>query len=696
LDRSCLSKQVYYAIYVAKYIMGLRGKIFLEFSIPLIIGLLIIILSAYIPFLVSYNSLINELENDIYKEQKDIFNSIGSFTSESTEVMIQSTINQVMLADFTLRRYENDKLPIRSDFLFESVPINGKLLETYKIWPRKWNPKLSVSREPEWYLDPNNTIITYLSDETKENLKRAAIVDTLLGALISNVLIPGYYVGFEDGLSYMGPTRYRYIFNNDTLGAVKNCDQKYFKSTCLPFYKRITDKLEVNETVKVNITYPFYYSKTKYITQEVCIGTYKNNIRTGVICCAHEFEKAYNFYNKYSEDMKRFERFVVDKSGYVIYHPKLKAFLDNDVTYDKYNESKIPVRQIEFDNDIDSDNAERYDQVVLPTFGADVNNQTLYKDNENSNMILDVYPIRLRLSLDTKKEHMYSLGIRASYSYIEYTFRNTKSEIGTLIIIEGIIAYFLIISLSILICFASLRLYSLIVKPLNDLSCLICQMHTDLNISLTNYENCNSYEISLLFTVFERLKIIMRLRMSKYFNNSKDSVSNYTQSYRIFKQVNNIEGMFYSTYHLGFLAYLRKDYRCAILYFTTSLQLSDMLTIEPYLLLRIRKGLILCYYQLDDMNSFMILVQSSLERIEANLNSDNWAEWADTILLQCDYMVSKGFPVQNLLDVIKPKGFDPNPIIIQKMYYVQAVCYKREGRYRDSMNMLYKALVIVM
>jgi hypothetical protein len=675
-------------------LMGLQRKILVEFSLPLIISLLIIILSAYLPFILSYSALIDEFIHDIGEERRDVFYSIGSFTSDASTIMIQSTINLVLIADDTLRKYENETLSLNPSFNYKSVPINGKLLETYKVWPKKWNPKLKVSREPEWYLHPNKTTISYLPSETTDNLKRGAILDTVLGTLIPNPLIPGYYVGFSDDLSYLGPTKYRNIFKNDNVGLIKNCTQRYIMATCMPWYRSISDEVKVKDTVKVGITRPFYYKTSGTIVQEVCIGTYKDNKKTGVICNAFEFEKAYNAYMRSFGDSAT--RYIVDKSGYIIYHPLLKKYTETSKQFNPYDSLEIPITNLEFNDKLDSDNAEMYEDTIIPLFGIDSINQTVYKNIDNTNTLLDMYPIHLRLAINAVKEHTYNLGITASYYSLEAGLQDSKSEIGYLILIQGILAYFVIFSLSIFIYFASLRLYSWIVKPLNDLSSLICQMHRDLNISFTNYENSNSYEISLLFTVFERLKVIMRLRKSKYFNNSKDSVTNYTLGYRIFKQVNNIKGMFYSTYHLGCLAYLRKDYRSGVLFFTTSLQLSDMLTIEPYLLLRIRKGLILCYYQLDDMNSFMTLVQSSLERIEANLNSENWDEWADTILLQCDYMLSKGFPVQNLLDVIKPKDFNPNPIIIQKLYYMQAVCFKGEGRYRDAMKMLYKALVRVM
>lgn len=679
-------------------LMGLKRKIFREFSIPLIISLMIIILSAYLPFLLSYNQLIDEFIHDIAEERKEIFQSIGYFVTSSSAILIQSTINLVLIADYTLRMSDDGTdttIPINPNFNYKAVPINGKLLETYKIWPRSWNPSLMVSREPEWYLDPDTTLTAFLPEETSKNLKRGAIVDTILGTLISNPLIPGYFQGFSDGLSYLGPTKYRGIFKSDNIGLIKDCNNKYFDATCMPWYRCIEDTIEPDETVKVELTRPFYYKNTQTIVQEVCIGTYDNNRKTSVICNAFEFEKAYNVYLRSFNDYAT--RYIVDRDGYVIYHPAIKDyFLDKEDMYE-YDTINVNIVDLEFKDDVDPGlgNADRYEENILPNFANDEIWNSMYKNARNNNTLIDIYPINLKLSLYTEKEHIYSLGMTASYYSLEVTLQDTKKEIGDLIIIEGVIAYFLIIILSILIYFASLRLYSLIVKPLNDLSHLICQMCRDLNISFTNHENNNSYEICWLYIVFERLKIIMRLRRLKYFNNSKEAVTNYTLSYRLFKQVNNIKGMFYCTYHLGFLAYLRKDYRSGVLFFTNSLQLSDMLTIEPYLLLRIRKGLILCYYQLDDMNSFMTLVQSSLERIEANLNSETWAEWADTILLQCDYMLSKGFPVQNLLDVIKPTELYPNPIIIQKLYYMQAVCYKSEGRYRDAMNMLYKALVRV-
>lgn len=667
--------------------MGLKKKIFYEFSLPLMISILIIISAAYLPFLMSYTKLIDEFINDIAESRKAVFEETGKFVSASSQAYIQISVNGVLLANQAIQMYYNNTLLLKPNFNYEAIPINGKLFETKRLWPRDWIPELKLSRQPEWYLNPDSYITNSLTDESKENLLSGMIGDIILGTQYNNTLCPGYFIGFSDGLTYIGPTRYRNLFDEEIDNMFPNCTSDYFDATCTLWYRDVND----TQQDKVLLTHPYYYMNQ--MVQEVCLGTYQDGITLRTVCSSFNFNMFYDTYLQQYKGLAR--KFIVELDGSVIYHPDAAEYAEDISTGDsRYKVIDVGIAEIEFKEHIETDNAQRYIEYIVPAYNETKIKELVYKDYNNTKTLIGIFPINLRLALDRKMEHYYSLGFTTPYSTLEETLQDSKKDVGTLLLYEGVFSYFIVIISSILIYYASAKLSDIIIEPLYDLSHRISVLGYDLDISFSNYEYYNSYEIQLLYILFERLKVMMRLRHLEYFKDPKEAVINYKLSYKQFKVAKNIKGMFYCNYHLGFLSYLRKDYRSAIDLFTNCLELSDLLKLEPRLLFRLRKGLILCYYHLDDMNNFMRILLKSLEIIEFNLNADTWAEWADTILLQCDFMILKGIPVNNYLDLIQnDKEFEHDPVVVQKIYYIKALCYKSEGMFKDAMNMLYKALV---
>ena len=126
-----------------------------------------------------------------------------------------------------------------------------------------------------------------------------------------------------------------------------------------------------------------------------------------------------------------------------------------------------------------------------------------------------------------------------------------------------------------------------IVNPIDNLVQILDRMmEGDLDINIEEHYELCSKEITKLYTVFTKLKIVLRFGKSKYFTEDSEAIMNYAQALALFLEFRNMEGVGVCYNNLGIIHYKNHRFHEAIECFAKALEAAQTLTNQHDLIVK--------------------------------------------------------------------------------------------------------------
>lgn len=672
--------------------MELKWRFALQISLPIIFCTFLTILFSLYHSYVEFDYIIDRVTQDMKRSQLLVFDAESLLIQETVTRFFYLANQPILLASDLRHRLLTNSSLVKPSFSGDKHTLNSKYYEM-GYFPIELDPSCNCSyKYSTWYYDEEILVL--------EDLKRMRIPNNhyILASSLKTVLSPymrvrynettslyeDFYIGFYSGLYYQYPSRYEGIFlDYDCTADQDVCDHnrkcKNYEVECRYWY---------NQTlVEGNYRKPSFLLPCKYnlkILQESCMALWESseNFMIGSMCVEVNTYPFYIYQNKYLDALRKSIKlyvYTMNSNQTVIYHPNIRE------TSQEYY-FNLTITQLEFTN-TSSTNAKQFshqmDEAINTLEKYPKSKQSFrYTGNDQDKMIVTLLPIAKGLGSD-----LYILGIAmeddALTEEIEMLENDVEGELLCFSMLSGVLLLFVVLM------FAKLNyeIIKIIMNPFYDLTKKLEMSASGNNVSFVNEWNCVCYEIYKLCEVFEKFKTITLLDDIRHFNSYEAALTIYTKALRLFEEVNNYKGIYYCCYHLGLLYCQSQTYIRAASMLERCIQIATERGFRCSSLHTITAGLIISYRNLDLSSKIHFLLADVQYFI---LESD----LARFILLECEYRISKGYPIHNFISILKEQISDPsNEQYLQKYYYYKGLMHKYDRMFKSSAVCFHKALV---
>jgi hypothetical protein len=672
--------------------MELKWRFALQISLPIIFcTFMTIVLSLYNSYTEFYY-IIDRVTNDMTRSQLSVFDAESLLIQETVTRFFYLANQPVLLASDLRHRLVTNYSLVKAKFSGDMHSLNSKYYEM-GYYPIELDPSCNCSyKYSTWYYDDEILVLEDLKKIRVPNNHYilASSLKTVLSPYMrvkynnANSLFEDFYIGFYSGLYYQFPTRYVGVFREYDCTAPRDvCDQDRkctkYEVKCRYWYNQT---LIEGTYRKPSFLLPCTYNSR--ILQESCMALWESseNFMTGSMCVEVNTYPFYIFQNEYLFGLRKSIKvyaYTMDSNQTVIYHPNIK--LTSQEFYFNLN-----ITQVEFTNSSSTEAKEfsqQMDEAIKILEKHPNSKQSFrYTGNDQEKMIVTLLPVAEGLGRD-----LYILGIAMEDDALTRRIDMLEDDVENDLIYVSMLSGLVLLSVVLMFAKLNYAIIKFIMNPFYDLTKKLEKLENGYNVSFLNEGNCVCYEISKLCEVFEKFKTITLMDDTRHFNSYEAALSIYTNALRLFEEVSNFKGIYYCCYHLGLLYCQSGTYNRSANMLDRCIQIASERGFRCSSLHTITAGLIISYRNLDlASNIHVLFAEIQYFILESDL--------AGYILLECEYRISKGYPIHNFISILKEQISDPsNEPYLQKYYYYKGLMHKYNRMFKSSAICFHKALL---
>lgn len=544
-------------------IKGLRRKISFVVIFPLLTGLMLTILAAFLPLFIYYPTILENYTNRMIDNQTNTVLDISTLLSSSTSMnYIQKIANALNIGSDVIGSYLFYGLAVKSSFNSTGVYENQMIFNDEHYESNYTSDNLSL-----WYLGNDVKNVSMISQSSQINLNRSAVFNTLfkpiseLGKYIGTAYGESYLAYDSDGLFYSHPAMYQTFYDNTTCKYNKKSPFDY-DPRCRPFYTQ-TVNAKTNDVV---LTIPYTYSTSRVRGESACRGQWNYTTTQLILMYCIDFlvdDVLENSIADYANNKLTYT-YVLDSMGYVMYHPDL----------DMYNLTFKSISDLEFPEDPTGKEAISFNDTILPLFENQRTKTTTYK-RDGKEMTIAITPILMKLGYGPKLAHMGSVGVVMKKSSLESKFNTLAANCKDALYIELYVSIAILILIGLGCIFLNDTITSSIVAPIDHLLSILDRMKKDdLSMDILASYKPSPPEIACLYDVFDKLRVVLRFNKIPTDDLTLATLI-YSQALHLFTSFGNEKAMEICYRELGYICYKKELWTDAAEYLHCSYELAQ-------------------------------------------------------------------------------------------------------------------------
>lgn len=675
---------------------NLQRKLMCKVLLPMVIGMSLTLLTAYVPFYVSFPSWIDSITNDMINDRRVTLQTICSYLSLAAESAISYPTVFLILASELMKMNYNSTLSIKDPYTPYENSVNARLFQTNSIptpygYDSTTNKSFSTGM---WYL---GDIVAYenINDElSMQEIFNSAVFDFFLRPLVrtgnpsaDEVIFQRSLTGFEyDGQVHAVPTEYQSYYETFT----ENADCSYnleravpiYDPRCRQWYIMSKNSTEHND---ITITEPYQFADGINIGQTLCAANWDGDTFRLASCLDYSMSQLSSYINVTDTGTTTYA-FAVSSKGATFVHPKFNntcLHTDNSTIQCLSNITVIEM------SDATQSEIDYFDKNIVPDFFLSTSSIGEYSV-AGEKIIIAISPVFNTVNLNKAVNRVASIGLRLEKRTMTDAFDELKRSLTQLLYIEGVTLTILIIVI-LVFCWVLTRYVTLqIVKPIDNLVDILDRMmEGDLDINIEEHYQLCSKEITKLYTVFAKLKIVLRFGKSIYFAEDSEAIMNYAQALALFLEFRNMEGVGVCYNNLGIIHYKNNRYHEAIECFAKALEAAESMPNQFELILK-RKHMLattmLAWKRTDSRTPTLML-----ELIDVyKKNTKDLSKAVECLLLVSEHYIrntgdSKGY-LEEAIDLVSSGNEFKTPIEIfeMKILFCQGLSLAKAGQTREA------------
>ena len=514
-------------------IKGLRRKISCVVIFPLIIGLILTRLAAFLPLYLYYPTLLNSYSNKMIETQTTTLLEISTLLSSCTSVnYMQKIVNALNIAGDVMGSYLFYNLAVKSSF-------NSSLVYSSAVLFNVDNPDSSVQYDnlSLWYINSNITVPSQLPLVSQTNLETSGIFNTVikpvseLGIFIGSTYSLSYLVFTADGLMYTHPATYFAYVSESPSGvcSYNEVDPTHYDPRCRPFYTT-TLAAKTNDVV---FTTPYVYSDGHTRGETACRAQWNYTTSSMLLIYCVDFLVDLNLENAaVNLTSNMIYSYILDPVGGVMYHPDLQTS----------NDSLASITQLEFPEDPHGKEAAEFNATILPLFLNQRTKIASYKRN-GEEMNIAVTPVLMQMGYGSTPTHIASVGVVMKKSTLESSFNSLEDTCNNMLYIELYASIALLVLIGGFCIYLTYKITSSVVAPIDHLLGILDRMKKDdLSMDILASYEPSPPEIACLYEVFDKLRVVLRFKKIPHEDPTVTSLI-YSQALHLFTNFGNLTAM---------------------------------------------------------------------------------------------------------------------------------------------------------
>ena len=223
-------------------------------------------------------------------------------------------------------------------------------------------------------------------------------------------------------------------------------------------------------------------------------------------------------------------------------------------------------------------------------------------------------------------------------------------------------------------------------------------MAGDLDINIEEHYQLCSKEITKLYTVFTKLKIVLRFGKSNYFAEDSEAIMNYAQALALFLEFRNMDGAGICYNNLGIIHYKNQRYHEAIECFAKALEAAE--SIKNHQGIVIKRKLMLATTMLAWKRSDKRTPALMLELIDLfKQNQEDLSQAVECLLLVSEHSIRNRGDTQGYLEEAeeivnsKVKFKAPKQILQIKILFCKGLIFEKRGLLREACSIFIDCLI---
>lgn len=679
----------------------LQRKLICRVFLPMVIGIIITLLIAYIPFYLQFPSWIDSITNQMINDRLGTIMILNSYLSKSAETGIGYPIKLLLLSSNLIKMYYSNEILIRPNFVSQFNYVNSRLFQ--EGIPS--NPYGFISAVKEsfdtgmWYLG-DKVYLQQINDPiTNKELFSLGVFDFFIRPIVKagNVdpekpIFQRSLTGFEyDGLVYANPTQYQnyYWFFEDGIDCAYNFNRSMpiYDPRCRVWYQMAKNSKDHDS---VTITEPYLFSDLTTIGQTLSIGNWDGSNIKLVTSLDFSMTQVSNYIKILDDLTTSTYAFAVSPLGQVFVHPKLNLTCQTSDCIKNITELEMIGAS--------ADEINQFNFNILPLFSSNLSSIGKYYLNGNK-IIIAVSPVYSVVSINKTVKRVGTIGFRLPESKMTDPFNDLKNSLNNLLYIEAI-ALVILISIVFLFCLLLTRYVTQhIIKPIDNLLKIIDRMmEGDLDINIEQHYEVCSKEITKLYTVFNKLKIVLRFGKSQYFTEDSEAIMNYAQALGLFLEFKNMEGVGVCYNNLGIIHYKNQRYHEAIECFAKALEAAESLKNREDLVIKRKHMLATTMLTLKKFDSRTPKLMIELIELYKN-NPKTHTQAIECLLLVAENSIRNNGDssvylrqVEGILSLQDESRF-PVEIFRTRIMYCKGLILMKNGYLREACSVFIECLV---
>ena len=546
-------------------IKGLRKKISCVVIFPLLIGLILTRLAAFLPLYLYYPTILNSYTNKMIENQTVTLLSISSLLSSSTSVnYMQKIVNALNVAGDVMESYLFYNLAVKPSFDPSLVYLSASIFDEYYPNSTVLNDNLSL-----WYINDNITSPSRLPLASQVNLNTSGIFNSIikpvseLGNYISTTYSLSYLVFSADGLLYTHPATYFPLVGEypSAVCAYNEEDPTHYEPRCRPFYT-VTLAAKTNEVV---FTRPYLYLDSNIRGESACRGQWNYTNANMIMVYCVDFLVDLSLQNSMvymTSDL--IYSYILDANGGVMYYPDLQTTTD----------SLESITELEFPGEPYGEEALEFNLTILPLFLNQRTQVASYQRN-GKEMTIAVTPVLMQMGYGSAPTHVASVGVVMKKSTLEESFNSLEDTCNNMLYIELYASVGLLVLIGAFCIFLTDKISSSVVAPIDHLLSILGRMKKDdLSMDILASYIPSPPEIACLYEVFDKLRVVLRFNKIPHEDPTVTSLI-YSQALNLFTNFGNLTAMEICSRELGCIFYKKGLWEEAAEYLYSGYQLAE-------------------------------------------------------------------------------------------------------------------------
>ncbi|CAG9333893.1 unnamed protein product [Blepharisma stoltei] len=669
----------------------LQKKLMCKTLGPMILGMICTVFISYIPFYFQYPSWIDSITDKMLNDQQKTLLQLTNNLASSTGWSLQYPVNFVLLMKTLIEEYYGGTLKVKSDFNSANNYVNARSFAFGEV--EGFDNKSIYYDYSMWYLGPHLLETSELNSAQLLELNTSGVFDSflkpiaLLKANYSGILDVSYIAWDQEGLFYMQPLGWETYYVDFEQ---KNCSyinetESYYDPRCRFWYKALKNSTNQNLAV---INKPYVFASGA-LGQTVCAGYYPNKELEIAGCIDYLLENIKKILEVVNIPGSKYA-FAVTTDAVPFIHPKLNT-----------NASELPsIQELEFGADnLDSSECGKFNDTIFIDLQGDRALTSTY-DVQQKKYLIAISPINLTMGMDGTIERIGSIGIRLAEEYMTANFNDLKDSLKNIIYIEGIVLIFVLTGILIMCWLLTRWVTEQIVRPMDDLlEILDRMMNGDLDVDIEDHYQVCSQELTSLYSVFGKLKVVLRFREKVYFSEESRAVMNYAQALALFNEFRNIKGAGICYNNLGTIHFKNKRYYQAAECFAKALECAEMLNQSNELIIK-RKHL-LAKALLHTKNNDRRAVNLLLDIADSyKTDTDDYSKLVSCLLEVAEVLIKNwGEGRHQLIEaegILDREGTfsTPKNILYERLLYCKGLLLVKQKKLKDACKTFTEALEI--